>query len=71
MSTPSKDTAGGAAGSSDDLDLINDLLEIDSGLTEWELTFAESVAKQMLDLGRAMTAKQRAKALSILERFEV
>lgn len=44
-----------------DQELVDALCEIESGLTEWEVEFVESLANQ-LDQGRALSDRQRAKA---------
>lgn len=50
---------------SPDADLVLKLLNVESGLTPWELEFAESLAK-WLDENDTLTNKQRAKAEQIL-----
>jgi hypothetical protein len=50
----------------EDRALVARLCEIDDGLSEWEVRFVESVARQVLD-NRVMTATQRARAQQIEE----
>lgn len=50
-----------------DADIVNDLCDIDHGLTEWEVSFIESVAEQVIDNGRNLTDKQRAIVERILD----
>lgn len=51
-----------------DRGLVEDLCAIESGLTEWEVAFVESVAKQVIDRRRPLTDKQRATGERILVR---
>lgn len=46
---------------------INDLLDLEDGLSDWELTFIESVNDQ-LDHGAVLTEKQTAKLHQIWAR---
>lgn len=46
---------------------VSDLLDIDEGLSEWEIDFAESVVKQLED-GRQLTEKQKSKLDQILDK---
>lgn len=49
-----------------DHDLVDELLGIESGLSEWEVEFAESL-DDWLGKGRSLTDRQRGKAQEILE----
>ena len=49
-----------------DTDIVEELCEIDSGLTEWELEFVDSI-NEWVDCGNQLTEKQRKKAESILQ----
>lgn len=53
-------------GKSEDAKLVDDLCAIESGLSDWEVGFVESLAKQ-IEVGRKLSDKQRAKAEKILE----
>jgi hypothetical protein len=52
-----------------DGDLVERLCAIESGLTPWEVEFAESVAHQA-ERGFVLSDKQREKIEDILERLE-
>ncbi len=52
---------------SEDADLVQQLCDIESGLSDWEVGFVESVAAQVLDDGGWLSAAQREKALEILD----
>ncbi len=41
---------------------------IGEGLSDWEVEFVESLAKQVLDDGRSLSIKQRVKLSAILSR---
>jgi len=47
--------------------LVQDLCDIDHGMTEWEVCFVESVAEQVAS-GRALTGLQRCTAHEILDK---
>ena len=49
-----------------DGELAKELCALDHGLSDWEMTFADSLAKQT-EAGRELSAKQRAVAKRILE----
>ena len=51
-----------------DADLVKALLDVEEGLTGWELDFADSIAKQV-EAGRELSDKQREKIEQILERL--
>ena len=51
-----------------DARLVRELCDVDEGLTQWEINFVESIAKQVIDKGRELTEKQRETARKILER---
>ena len=53
-----------------DRDLVDALLEIGHGLTEWETGFAESLGAWVIGNTRKLTPKQRATATRILEEKE-
>lgn len=53
-----------------DAEIVADLCEIERGMSEWEVEFVESLAKQVRSSGYALTARQREKALEILERLQ-
>lgn len=48
---------------------VRKALDIERGLTEWEVEFVESVGHQVIDDERALTEKQRAKLDEILKRM--
>jgi hypothetical protein len=50
----------------DDQGLVDDLLAIETGMTEWEVTFAESLSR-WLEAHATLTGPQRDKAQQILE----
>jgi hypothetical protein len=50
--------------------LVEELCEIEDGLTPWEVQFVESIARQVNDFGIGLTDKQWAKAMAILERLD-
>lgn len=53
-----------------DRELIEELCEIEDGLTSWEVGFIEDMAQKALDNPNAinfLTGGQRAKAMQILE----
>lgn len=52
-----------------DQDLVEQLLDYGGGLTEWEVQFVESIARQFEGNGRRLTEKQRRVARSIVERL--
>lgn len=52
----------------EDADLVEELLDIESGLTEWEVEFVESLARWM-DNHSSLTYKQRSKAEDIAQRI--
>lgn len=45
------------------------LLAVEEGLTEWEVSFAESLGRQVCGDRRPLSTKQRAKLDAILERM--
>lgn len=49
----------------DDRKLADELCEIEWGLTDWEVEFVESIARQVHDDKRALTPDQRKKAEQI------
>ena len=51
-----------------DEDLVDELCEIEEGLTGWEMDFAESVAKQV-EAWRPLTERQREMIEKILTRL--
>lgn len=53
-----------------DRELVDELCELEYGLTEWEVDFVEDVAKQVHDEKRGLSPNQLAKALEILKKFE-
>lgn len=52
-----------------DRDLVEELCAIEEGLTEWEVTFVESVTASVLK-GFRLSQKQRATANRILDKIE-
>lgn len=50
---------------------VEALCGIEAGLTDWEVSFAEDLHRQVLDEGRALTKRQREKLDQILERFDL
>lgn len=55
--------------SQDDRKLVQELLDIEEGLTDWEVEFAESVSR-WLDTRERLTDAQRRKVEAILARIE-
>lgn len=53
-----------------DKELVEALCEIDSGLSDWELDFINSLAQDFAEYGQGMSVGQRQKAEEILKRFE-
>ena len=53
-----------------DGELIKALCDIEAGLSNWEVEFVESLCVWLEDEGRPLTAKQRDKAIEILEAHE-
>lgn len=49
-----------------DDELVDELCDIESGLSEWEIRFVESVAKRVND-SQPLTQTQRTKCVQILE----
>ena len=49
-----------------DRELVDELAEVESGLTEWECRFADDVAKRVIDHGLGLTRQQRKKCVEIL-----
>ena len=49
-----------------DQQLVDELCEIEYGLSDWELDFVEAVASKVYDDKKALTSKERAKCLEIL-----
>lgn len=47
--------------------LVQQLLDIEAGLSDWEVSFAESVVQQ-LEEGSVLTDKQKAKLEDVLDR---
>ncbi len=52
-------------GIKDDRRLVDELCEIEYGLSKWEVDFVESIAKQVHDDKKRLTPGQLAKALEI------
>lgn len=50
-----------------DEDLVEELCDIEEGLTGWETEFVESIAARVLGDRRKLTEDQRAKAIEILD----
>ena len=48
----------------EDVDLVNELLEAESGLTDWEVEFAESLSR-WLESHHDLTKKQRDRAEAV------
>ena len=48
-----------------DQQLVKALFDMKADLSEWELSFAESIAK-WVDGGKSLTEKQKAKVLDII-----
>ena len=53
-----------------DEELVRALCDIEDGLDEWEVKFADSVYEQCVDSGEALSVKQRMKAVKALRRLE-
>lgn len=53
----------------DDCELVDALCAIESGLTEWEVDFVESIARKFTAYG-SLTDRQRASGKKILARIE-
>lgn len=51
-----------------DGEIIEDLLSVETGLTDWEVGFVESIAESF-DQYKSLTDLQRKKAEEILERL--
>lgn len=49
----------------DDRKLVNELCDIEEGLTDWEVDFVEGIARQVHDDKRALSPKQRLIAVQI------
>jgi len=47
---------------------VRTALDIDKGLSSWEVGFLESIAKWVIDDGNPLTSKQRSKLDQILEK---
>lgn len=52
-----------------DRQLVAELLAVDSGLTDWEVRFAESLSQQVDDEDRALSDRQREVVEGILRRL--
>jgi hypothetical protein len=50
----------------EDRALVDELCAIDEGLSEWEMNFADSISKQVIDGMQVLSDKQRAVAERIL-----
>ena len=53
----------------DDAAIVKELCDIEYGLTDWEVDFVESIAKQV-ESGVQLTEKQYKKATDILVRIQ-
>ena len=51
----------------DDRKLVDELCQISWGLSDWEVEFVESIARQIHDDKRALSSDQRTKAQEIHE----
>lgn len=49
-------------------ELVQQLLEVEAGLSDWEVSFAESIVRQLED-GLVLTDKQKAKLEDVLDRL--
>lgn len=49
-----------------DRDLVDSLVDIESGLNDWEIDFVEDVAMRVIQYGESMSPNQRSKAEQIL-----
>lgn len=52
-----------------DIRMVQALLDVDRGLTEWEVRFAESLGRQVFDRLNTLTDRQRAAVRRILDRI--
>lgn len=52
-----------------DEELVEQLLDVESGLTEWEVDFIDNLGRQVIDQQRELSEKQRAKAEQIRDRL--
>ena len=52
-----------------DKETVEDLCAIEEGLSDWEVTFVESVSRRVLEEHNTLTDGQQLKAAEILERF--
>lgn len=50
-----------------DIQLVDTLCNIESGLTDWEVNFVEDVARKVHDRGEILRPDQRRKAEQILQ----
>lgn len=62
-------SGGSEKGLDTDTSLVEALLDVDSGLTEWELDFVDNLGRQVIDQQRELSEKQRAKAEEIRDRL--
>lgn len=53
----------------DEKQIVEELCEIDHGLTEWEINFVEAMHTRVIDERTVMTPRQREVALNILARY--
>ena len=54
----------------DHAELVEDLLEVESGLSDWEVDFIESISRSIEEYGR-LTDRQLSKACEIADKVGV
>lgn len=54
-----------------DADIIEELCNVESGLTPFEEEFCDSISRQVLDEGRTLTSKQRRVAAKTFARLGI